>query len=178
MQGRISMFCSRTCCDQYKTQRNILATCEHCKQEKVLFDTISYNQQDLIFCSESESCSGTKFTMTKHCGLYGEGSASHSQASDERMTFFQNQMVELSVPTSDMLYFCIVRDVFNCYCAETSELGFFFLLLEIKRNLALHMHLFHALIYSKLISPLSSSSYWWSWNTTSLLNLEEFNNWK
>ncbi|XP_029688571.1 zinc finger MYM-type protein 4-like [Takifugu rubripes] len=52
-QGRISMFCSRTCCDQYKTQRNILATCEHCKQEKVLFDTISYNQQDLMFCSEN-----------------------------------------------------------------------------------------------------------------------------
>lgn len=54
LQGRISMFCSRTCCDQYKTQTNVLATCEHCKQEKVLFDTISYNQQDLTFCSESE----------------------------------------------------------------------------------------------------------------------------
>lgn len=54
LQGRISMFCSRTCCEQLKSQRNVLATCEHCKQEKVLFDTISYNQQDLSFCSESE----------------------------------------------------------------------------------------------------------------------------
>ncbi|XP_035529892.1 zinc finger MYM-type protein 4-like [Morone saxatilis] len=52
-QGRISMFCSRTCCEQYKTQKNILVMCEGCKQEKVLFDTISYNQQDLVFCSES-----------------------------------------------------------------------------------------------------------------------------
>ncbi|XP_044023735.1 zinc finger MYM-type protein 4-like isoform X3 [Siniperca chuatsi] len=52
-QGRISMFCSRTCCEQYKTQKNILVVCECCKQEKVLFDTISYNQQDLVFCSES-----------------------------------------------------------------------------------------------------------------------------
>ncbi|XP_034714502.1 zinc finger MYM-type protein 4-like isoform X6 [Etheostoma cragini] len=52
-QGRISMFCSRTCSDQYKTQKNILMVCEFCKQEKVPFDIISYNQQDLIFCSEN-----------------------------------------------------------------------------------------------------------------------------
>ncbi|TKS86291.1 Zinc finger MYM-type protein 4 [Collichthys lucidus] len=52
-QGRISMFCSKTCCEQYKTLKNILVMCECCKQEKVLFDTVSYNQQDLFFCSES-----------------------------------------------------------------------------------------------------------------------------
>uniref|UniRef100_A0A667ZTI6 TRASH domain-containing protein n=1 Tax=Myripristis murdjan TaxID=586833 RepID=A0A667ZTI6_9TELE len=52
-QGRISMFCSKTCCEQYKTQRNILVPCEYCKLEKVHFDVISYNQQDLFFCSES-----------------------------------------------------------------------------------------------------------------------------
>ncbi|XP_018550686.1 LOW QUALITY PROTEIN: zinc finger MYM-type protein 4 [Lates calcarifer] len=52
-QGRISMFCGKTCCEQYKTQKNILALCECCKQEKVPFDTVSYNQQDLVFCSES-----------------------------------------------------------------------------------------------------------------------------
>lgn len=48
------MFCSRACCDHYKTQKNIVVTCECCKQDKVLFDTISCNQQDLFFCSESE----------------------------------------------------------------------------------------------------------------------------
>ncbi|KAM9842309.1 zinc finger MYM-type protein 4-like [Aulostomus maculatus] len=52
-QGRISLFCCKTCCEQYKTQKNILAVCDWCKQEKVLFDTISYNQQDLFFCSEN-----------------------------------------------------------------------------------------------------------------------------
>ncbi|XP_029349151.1 zinc finger MYM-type protein 4 isoform X2 [Echeneis naucrates] len=52
-QGRISMFCSKTCCELYKTQKNILALCENCKQEKVPFDIISYNQQELVFCSES-----------------------------------------------------------------------------------------------------------------------------
>ncbi|XP_008300129.1 zinc finger MYM-type protein 4-like [Stegastes partitus] len=52
-QGRISVFCSKTCCEQYKTQKNILALCEYCKQPKVLFETINYNQQDVIFCSEN-----------------------------------------------------------------------------------------------------------------------------
>lgn len=47
------MFCGRKCCEHYKTQKNILIQCECCKQEKVHFDTISYNQQDLVFCSES-----------------------------------------------------------------------------------------------------------------------------
>lgn len=54
LQGRISMFCSKTCCEQYKTQKNILVLCEYCAQEKVHFDTISYNQQDVVFCSERE----------------------------------------------------------------------------------------------------------------------------
>ncbi|XP_068194738.1 zinc finger MYM-type protein 4 isoform X3 [Antennarius striatus] len=52
-QGRISMFCSRVCCENYKTQKNVLVVCEFCKQEKILFDTINYNQQDLLFCSEN-----------------------------------------------------------------------------------------------------------------------------
>nr|XP_012776789.3 zinc finger MYM-type protein 4 isoform X1 [Maylandia zebra] len=52
-QGRISVFCSKMCCEQYKTQKNILAVCEWCKQDKVIFDTIVYNQQDLVFCSEN-----------------------------------------------------------------------------------------------------------------------------
>uniref|UniRef100_UPI0037E988C6 zinc finger MYM-type protein 4-like n=1 Tax=Semicossyphus pulcher TaxID=241346 RepID=UPI0037E988C6 len=52
-QGRISMFCSRTCSEQYKTQKNILILCECCKQERVVFDTISYNQQEVSVCSDS-----------------------------------------------------------------------------------------------------------------------------
>uniref|UniRef100_A0A4W6FBU1 TRASH domain-containing protein n=1 Tax=Lates calcarifer TaxID=8187 RepID=A0A4W6FBU1_LATCA len=43
----------RRAVNSYKTQKNILALCECCKQEKVPFDTVSYNQQDLVFCSES-----------------------------------------------------------------------------------------------------------------------------
>lgn len=64
LQGRISMFCSKTCCEQYKTQKNILVMCECCKQEKVLFDTVSYNQQDLFFCSESESTQCFPFILS------------------------------------------------------------------------------------------------------------------
>ncbi|XP_068607968.1 zinc finger MYM-type protein 4-like [Brachionichthys hirsutus] len=64
-QGRISMFCSKVCCEHYKTQKNILVVCEFCKQEKVLFDTINYNQQDMVFCSES--CKALfKHELTRH----------------------------------------------------------------------------------------------------------------
>ncbi|XP_074547591.1 zinc finger MYM-type protein 4-like isoform X2 [Halichoeres trimaculatus] len=52
-QGQISIFCSRTCSEQFKIQKNILGMCESCKQERVLFDTISYNQQEVSFCSGS-----------------------------------------------------------------------------------------------------------------------------
>ncbi|XP_024863783.1 zinc finger MYM-type protein 4 isoform X3 [Kryptolebias marmoratus] len=52
-QGRITVFCSKPCSVQYRTQKNILAVCETCKQEKVLLETVNYNQQDLFFCSEN-----------------------------------------------------------------------------------------------------------------------------
>uniref|UniRef100_A0A8C6M312 TRASH domain-containing protein n=1 Tax=Nothobranchius furzeri TaxID=105023 RepID=A0A8C6M312_NOTFU len=52
-QGRISVFCCKTCSDQYKTQKNIVAPCESCKQEKVIYENFNYNQQDLFFCSET-----------------------------------------------------------------------------------------------------------------------------
>ncbi|XP_060918649.1 zinc finger MYM-type protein 4 [Labrus mixtus] len=52
-KGRICMFCSKTCSEQYKTEKNITTVCEHCKQEKVLFDTISYNQREVSVCSDS-----------------------------------------------------------------------------------------------------------------------------
>ncbi|XP_054586135.2 zinc finger MYM-type protein 4 isoform X4 [Nothobranchius furzeri] len=52
-QGRISVFCCKTCSDQYKTQKNIVAPCESCKQEKVIYENFNYNQQDLFFCSEN-----------------------------------------------------------------------------------------------------------------------------
>ncbi|XP_041668209.1 zinc finger MYM-type protein 4 isoform X2 [Cheilinus undulatus] len=51
-QGRIAMFCSKPCSEQYKTQKKILAVCESCKQEKVPFDTFSHNQQEVSVCSE------------------------------------------------------------------------------------------------------------------------------
>ncbi|KAG7510776.1 zinc finger MYM-type protein 4-like isoform X2 [Solea senegalensis] len=52
-QGRISVFCSVACSQQYKIQKNILAQCESCKQEKVPFDIFNYNQQDVVLCSET-----------------------------------------------------------------------------------------------------------------------------
>ncbi|XP_076015505.1 zinc finger MYM-type protein 4-like [Genypterus blacodes] len=51
--GRISMFCSKACSEQYKTQKNILGFCEYCKVDKVIYEVINYNQQDVTFCSEN-----------------------------------------------------------------------------------------------------------------------------
>ncbi|KAM9777908.1 zinc finger MYM-type protein 4-like [Neosynchiropus ocellatus] len=52
-KSRISVFCSSTCSELYKSQKNIVVTCDNCKQEKVLHDIINCNQQDVFFCSEN-----------------------------------------------------------------------------------------------------------------------------
>ncbi|XP_036007051.1 zinc finger MYM-type protein 4 isoform X2 [Fundulus heteroclitus] len=52
-QGRISLFCSKMCCDQYNIQKNVLAVCDCCKEEKVLYEVTSLGQQDVFFCSEN-----------------------------------------------------------------------------------------------------------------------------
>ncbi|XP_053700964.1 zinc finger MYM-type protein 4-like [Synchiropus splendidus] len=52
-KSRISVFCSSTCCELYKRQKNIVVTCDSCKLEKVLHDMINCNQQDVFFCSEN-----------------------------------------------------------------------------------------------------------------------------
>ncbi|KAK0132547.1 Zinc finger MYM-type protein 4 [Merluccius polli] len=52
-QGHISMFCNAACCEQYKAQKNIMAQCESCKLENVVFEVLTYNEQDRIFCSQS-----------------------------------------------------------------------------------------------------------------------------
>ncbi|KAK7905257.1 hypothetical protein WMY93_017864 [Mugilogobius chulae] len=51
-QGSISIFCSNACCFEYKTQKNIMALCGYCKKEKVLYEKISQNEEEVSFCSE------------------------------------------------------------------------------------------------------------------------------
>jgi len=48
------MFCGAACCEQYKAQQNIMAQCESCKLENVVFEVMTYNEQDRVFCSQSE----------------------------------------------------------------------------------------------------------------------------
>ncbi|CAL8285683.1 unnamed protein product [Lota lota] len=68
-QGRISMFCDAACCEQYKTQKNIMAPCESCKLENVVFEVMTFNELDRVFCSQSckqqfqeEATAGNKFS--------------------------------------------------------------------------------------------------------------------
>ncbi|XP_054894741.1 zinc finger MYM-type protein 4-like isoform X2 [Poeciliopsis prolifica] len=51
-QGRILLLCSKSCCDQYNTQKNVLSVCDYCKEEKVLYEVANFSQQDVFFCSE------------------------------------------------------------------------------------------------------------------------------
>uniref|UniRef100_A0A3B5M2I8 TRASH domain-containing protein n=1 Tax=Xiphophorus couchianus TaxID=32473 RepID=A0A3B5M2I8_9TELE len=51
-QGRILLLCSKSCCDQYNTQKNVLSVCDYCKEEKVLYEVTSFSHQDVFFCSE------------------------------------------------------------------------------------------------------------------------------
>uniref|UniRef100_A0A3B4BMJ5 TRASH domain-containing protein n=1 Tax=Periophthalmus magnuspinnatus TaxID=409849 RepID=A0A3B4BMJ5_9GOBI len=53
LQGSISIFCSNACSFEYKTQKNIVAFCRYCKNEKVLYEKISHNEEDVSFCSEN-----------------------------------------------------------------------------------------------------------------------------
>lgn len=51
-QDSISIFCSDACCYEYKSRRNIMATCGQCKQEKLLYEKISSNDEDVAFCGD------------------------------------------------------------------------------------------------------------------------------
>uniref|UniRef100_A0A3B5MD48 TRASH domain-containing protein n=1 Tax=Xiphophorus couchianus TaxID=32473 RepID=A0A3B5MD48_9TELE len=51
-RGRILLLCSKSCCDQYNTQKNVLSVCDYCKEEKVLYEVTSFSHQDVFFCSE------------------------------------------------------------------------------------------------------------------------------
>ncbi|XP_053192108.1 zinc finger MYM-type protein 4 [Scomber japonicus] len=98
-QGRISMFCSETCGEQYKKQKNILALCEGCKQEKVHFDTISYNQEDLFFCSEN--CKVLfKHEMTSRCKDLPWRSCSYCSSLGQKMlhSHYGGKMEEFCKP--------------------------------------------------------------------------------
>lgn len=51
-QGSISIFCSNACRFEYKTRKNIIGYCGHCKQEKLIYEKISNNEEEVAFCSE------------------------------------------------------------------------------------------------------------------------------
>ncbi|NP_001272816.1 zinc finger MYM-type protein 6 isoform b [Mus musculus] len=51
-QGRMFMFCSKACCDEYKRQNKVKALCDYCKLQKTIEDTVRFSGIDKPFCSE------------------------------------------------------------------------------------------------------------------------------
>lgn len=51
-KGRMFMFCSKACCDEYKRQNKVKALCDYCKLQKTIEDTVRFSGIDKPFCSE------------------------------------------------------------------------------------------------------------------------------
>lgn len=53
-QGKMFQFCGKTCCDEYKKINSVMSTCEYCKTEKIIKETVRFSGIDKSFCSEGE----------------------------------------------------------------------------------------------------------------------------
>lgn len=47
-------FCGKTCCDEYKKINSVMSTCEYCKTEKIIKETVRFSGIDKSFCSEGK----------------------------------------------------------------------------------------------------------------------------
>ncbi|MFT7811042.1 zinc finger MYM-type protein 3 isoform X1 [Arapaima gigas] len=51
-QDTIFQFCCKECCEDYKRLHGVVCICEHCKQEKLLYEKIKFSGVEKNFCSE------------------------------------------------------------------------------------------------------------------------------
>ncbi|XP_048838844.1 zinc finger MYM-type protein 3-like isoform X1 [Brienomyrus brachyistius] len=51
-QDSIFQFCCKECCEDYKRLHGVVSVCEHCKQEKLLYEKIKFSGVEKNFCSE------------------------------------------------------------------------------------------------------------------------------
>lgn len=54
LQGKMYVFCDKTCTDEFRRTHYIMAQCVYCKIEKVVKEVKRINSVDCSFCSEGE----------------------------------------------------------------------------------------------------------------------------
>lgn len=54
LQGKMYVFCDKTCIDEFRRTHYIMAQCVYCKIEKVVKEVKRINNADCSFCSEGE----------------------------------------------------------------------------------------------------------------------------
>uniref|UniRef100_A0A8C5Z8C9 Zinc finger MYM-type containing 6 n=1 Tax=Marmota marmota marmota TaxID=9994 RepID=A0A8C5Z8C9_MARMA len=51
-QGKMFLFCGKTCSDEYKRKNKVMAMCDYCKLQKIIKETVRFSGVDKPFCSE------------------------------------------------------------------------------------------------------------------------------
>ncbi|KAM4871762.1 zinc finger MYM-type protein 6 isoform 2-T2 [Thomomys bottae] len=51
-KGRMFLFCSITCSEEYKRRNKVMAMCDYCKLQKIIKETVRFSGVDKPFCSE------------------------------------------------------------------------------------------------------------------------------
>ncbi|NXH14638.1 ZMYM4 protein, partial [Bucco capensis] len=51
-KGKMFQFCGKNCCDEYKKRSSVMASCEYCRNEKIIKETVRFSGIDKTFCSE------------------------------------------------------------------------------------------------------------------------------
>lgn len=62
LQGKMFLFCGKTCCDDYKKKNKVIAMCDYCKLQKIIKETVRFSGVDKPFCSEGKGKSSVLST--------------------------------------------------------------------------------------------------------------------
>lgn len=54
LQGKMFLFCGKTCSDDYKKKNKVIAMCDYCKLQKIIKETVRFSGVDKPFCSEGK----------------------------------------------------------------------------------------------------------------------------
>lgn len=78
LQGKMFLFCGKTCCDDYKKKNKVIAMCDYCKLQKIIKETVRFSGVDKPFCSEGKG----KSFIHRSCGceVFIMGWAIHPQS--------------------------------------------------------------------------------------------------